>query len=155
MEVLTPMPRRNQSYAIKAHNHVEEFSKENKENKEAKSKYKSMCEKLPILIRTSGLAQALAFVEAKKEKAWERLLDHLEETLESQVTVIDTRMRQTLSSRKIVENSRTLPLNEYMQLTRDVLSALLWYKRFSQSLLIIDKDKDKDESETKKSLEET
>lgn len=115
------MQTHNQSYAIEAHKHVEEVSKKTPEEK---SKYKTVCEKLPILIRTSGLAQALAFASAKapKEKAWESLLEHLKKTLEGRDIVTDSRNPQ-------------LQLSEYMKLTRDVLSALLWYKRFSQSLL--------------------
>lgn len=86
-------------------------------------KYGSMAHKLPILIRTAGLVQALAFVEARGEPAQKTLLDHI-----AAVVLNDNRD-------KLLEKSRTAPLSEYMYLSQQVMAALLWYKRFAQSVL--------------------
>lgn len=91
-------------------------------------KYGSMAHKLPVLIRTAGLAQALAFVEARGETSHKKLLDHLAE-------VVGFRERAALIGR-----SRTAELAEYMHLTQRVLAALLWYKRFAQSVLDVTAD---------------
>ncbi len=42
-----------------------------------KNSYGSMAHKLPMLIRSAGLAQALAFVEARGKTAHQDLLGHL------------------------------------------------------------------------------
>src|SRR5690606_26625119 len=39
--------------------------------------YGSMAYTLPILVRTAGLAQALAFVSSKKKASYDQLLNHL------------------------------------------------------------------------------
>lgn len=112
------MPTRNQKYAISAYENVK-----NVKDLE-KNKYKTMTDKLPVLIHSAGLAQALAFVDAKaaKEEAWKLLLNHLATTIE-------------MDKNKLLERSRMAELAEYMKLTRDVLAALSWYKRFAQALL--------------------
>jgi CRISPR-associated protein Cmr5 len=38
----------------------------------------------------------------------------------------------------LLNTSRTAQLAEYMRLTNDVMAALLWYKRFAQSVLGVD-----------------
>jgi CRISPR-associated protein Cmr5 len=88
-----------------------------------RKKYGSMAHKLPVLIRTAGLVQALAFVDARGEKAQHTLLDHV-----AQVIGFNER-------RELLDKSRTAALNEYMHLSQQVMNALLWYKRFAQSVL--------------------
>ncbi|MBN8725320.1 MAG: type III-B CRISPR module-associated protein Cmr5 [Acidobacteria bacterium] len=114
------MPTRNQKYASSAYENVKNVKDSEK------SKYKTMTDKLPVLIHSAGLAQALSFVDAKanssNEQAWKLLLTHL-------ATTIGTDKNQLL------ERSRMAELAEYMKLTRDVLAALSWYKRFAQALL--------------------
>lgn len=98
-------------------------------------KYGSMAHKLPILIRTAGLVQALAFVEARGSEAQHKLLDHLAE-------VGDFENRAAL-----LQKSRSASLDEYMQLTQQMLAALLWYKRFAQSVLGVEQGSEPDEGE--------
>lgn len=111
------MLTRTQQYAAQAFEHVGTVTQAHRD------KYKAMAEKLPALIRTAGLAQALAFVEAKaaSEAAWGKLLDHLAATLGCP------------NRAALLNDSRTLPLAAYMNLTNRALDALLWYKRFAQS----------------------
>lgn len=89
------------------------------------AKYGGMAHKLPILIRTAGLAQALAFVETRGEPGLQQLLDDL-----AQVTIQGTGAR-------LVARSRDAELQEYMQLSQRAMAALAWYKRFAQSVLHI------------------
>lgn len=114
------MPTRNQKYASSAYEKVSNVPNDQK------SKYKTMTDKLPVLIHSAGLAQALAFVDAKanssNEQAWKLLLNHLATTIE-------------MDKNLLLERSRKAELAEYMKLTRDVLAALSWYKRFAQGLL--------------------
>ncbi len=94
------------------------------ESDEARKYYGGMAQKLPVLVRTAGLAQALAFVEAKasgvREKPYTDLLQHL-----AQVGDIGD----------VAKESREAELPEYMDLTRKTVRALTWFKRFSQSIL--------------------
>src|SRR5207237_10718436 len=88
-----------------------------------KDKYKAITRNLPVLIRTAGLAQALAFIPsgAEQKKMHETLVGHLSGTVE----------------RNLPEACRDkgLSLQEYMRLTRDTLDALVRYKRFAESLI--------------------
>jgi len=106
---------RNQRYAGQVYDQVESVSATQRE------KYEAIAHKLPVLIRTAGLAQALAFVAASKEGAHQLLLNHL-----SKVVGAET-------SATLLERSRTDELAQYMRLTQEVLTALLWYKRFAQA----------------------
>ena len=91
-----------------------------------KQKYGNMAHKLPILIHTAGLAQALAFVEARQEPAQLLLLDHLAATL-----LLDN----VTNRQQMAQLSREAALPTYMLLTRRTLQALVWYKRFTESVL--------------------
>lgn len=112
------MYTRDQKFAASAYKLVSAVS-----SPEDKQKYGSMAHKLPVLIRTAGLAQALAFVEARGQEPHKLLLGHLAET-------VGQGTREALLAR-----SRQAELSEYIRLTQDVIAALLWYKRFAQSVL--------------------
>ncbi len=91
-------------------------------------KYGGFSHKLPILIRTAGLAQALSFVEARGKKPGEHLLTDLAATVGQE------------NMATLTHAARTVQLNEYMRLTQQVMDALLWYKRFAQSILGVEQD---------------
>lgn len=125
---------RDQEYAVHAYNRVKTVKHM---PEAARDRYGSMAHKLPILIRTAGLAQALAFVNARGKDEHKRLLDDLALTLKQQdrENLAETAMKATLS--------------EYIYLTQQALAALLWYKRFAQSVLDVQpggKGDDNDES---------
>lgn len=98
-----------------------------------RQKYGSMSHKLPLLIRSAGLAQAFAFIRAKKEPAYNDLLDHIAETIQ---------WPGATNGEKLVEKSRHEHLDGYILLTRRVSSALIWYKRFAESELGISANQD-------------
>jgi CRISPR-associated protein Cmr5 len=85
-----------------------------------RQKYGSMAHKLPVLIRTAGLSQALAFVHSRGSDEQKQLLEHI---------------AAVVNEPDLLARSRTAKLTDYMRLTRDVLAALVWYKRFAQSVL--------------------
>ena len=88
--------------------------------------YGSMAHKLPVLVRTAGLAQALAFVDARGEPACKLLLRDLAAVLG--YTMAD----------QLVAASRAAEFRAYLQLTQQVMGALIWYKRFTHSVLDVD-----------------
>lgn len=118
------MQTRDQQYATAIYKQVSRVSKDVGEAE--RKKYGSMADKLPVLIRTAGLAQALAFVDARSDDAQRKLLSHLAVTVGYG------------SDTELLEASRTAQLGAYMHLTQKVLQALLWYKRYAQSVLDVD-----------------
>jgi CRISPR-associated protein Cmr5 len=127
------MQTRQQQYATAIFAQVDQVKRDKEQTEEGKAfitSYGSMAHQLPVLIRTAGLAQALAFVEAraKPDGSHQCLLNHL-----SQTVLGDDNSRQ-----RLLERSRTDQLRPYMRLTQQVLEALLWYKRFAQSVLKVE-----------------
>ncbi len=111
---------RDQEYAVDAYNRVKTVKLLSKPERD---RYGSMAHKLPILIRTAGLAQALAFVIARGKGEHKRLLKDLALTLKQQ------------NGENLAETAMNAALSEYIYLTQQALAALLWYKRFAQSVL--------------------
>jgi len=113
----------DQQYAASAYEQVLPIKEEKEEDYK---KYGAMAHKLPILIHTAGLVQALEFVNSRGKPIQKRLLDHLAITIR-------------LSNADILlQTVKQAPLSEYVRLTRQILAALLWYKRFAQSILDVD-----------------
>ncbi len=112
------MMTRNQRMAMAAFEKVSAVSNENKDA------YGRMAQKLPVMIRAAGLAQAVGFVETKsKIEGNKLLLTHLAETLGFN------------DSDSFARSCRSANVTEYLRLTQNALAALLWFKRFSVSVL--------------------
>lgn len=122
------MITREQRYAAHIYKQVEAWGTEHPKGSRERNQYGAMAHKLPILIRTAGLVQALAFVDARGEKTHKQLLAHIAET-------ISLDRNEKLTASQLVTRSREAPLPEYMRLSQQVMAALLWYKRFAQSVL--------------------
>lgn len=122
------MRTRDQRYATTIHKQVQTVKTDCKADYR---KYGVMCHKLPILIHTAGLAQALAFVESRDKPIYKRFLQDLTQTLELEGD--------------LCEQARTVELNNYMRLTWQVMAALVWYKRFAQSILGVDVSENDDQ----------
>lgn len=112
--------RLEQRFASKIYEQVSAY-KESADKKQ----YGSMAYTLPILVRTAGLAQALAFVSSKKKASYDQLLNHLAKV------VIDDKA----SGESYLAESRSANIQRYMYLTRRTMLALKWYKRFAESVL--------------------
>ena len=69
------MQTRDQKYAVEVFKQVSELADSPEVAK--RRKYGSMAHRLPILIRTAGLAQAVSFVESRGDEAQKLLLRHL------------------------------------------------------------------------------
>lgn len=115
----------NQEYAVKSHERVTNVAEK---SKSYQKKYGTMAHKLPILIRTAGLVQALAFVEAKgiKMVAWQDYLNDVAQTIGRN------------NGQALRQESQQAELSDYIRLTREVSAALLWYKRFAESILKVE-----------------
>lgn len=120
------MHTNSQKYAQKAYKDVTAVQKD--KNDDYHKKYATMAHRLPVLIHTAGLTQALAFVEAKSqnEPAWEAYFNHVAEALEK------------ADGNTLFLESQTAELEEYILLTKRVNDVVVWYKRFAESVLKID-----------------
>ena len=128
----------DQQYAISAHQRVTKIKEKYLDEEKSRNKYGSTAHKLPILIRTAGLAQALAFVETRgkndgKDKDGKKRENPYKDFLQDLEATVGTNGQGTLAKR-----AREAELEDYMLLTQQVLHALLWYKRFAQSILDVD-----------------
>ncbi len=106
--------------------------------------YGGLCHSFPVLVRTAGLAQAVAYHQSKAaaagdvnasgpKQAHRRVIEDYEALLP-----------------KSKFDIATAPLSEYMQATRRVLAAGVFYKRFAASILEAtagDADKAKEEGD--------
>ena len=106
-----------------------------------RKKYGTMAHKMPVLVHTAGLMQAIAFVHAKgtKNDAWKQFLNDLAQTLEFS--------RPEYNRDALLQDAQWAGIGDYILLTRHVSNALLWYKRFAESILKVepgDEDKDKE-----------
>ncbi len=115
------MQTRDQKYAVDVYKRVSEVKKTAEEVD--RNRYGAMAHQLPILIRSAGLAQALAFLDSRDTKGHKQLLIDLAATVGQPGTLL--------------KSAREVGIGEYMNLTRQVMAALLWYKRFAQSILDI------------------
>lgn len=94
-----------------------------------RERYGSAAHKLPVLIRTAGLTQALHFADARGGPEYKLLLNHL-------AAAVGVGAGGPGEPKNVLLGlSRESQLGEYMRLTREALVALLWYKRFAQTVL--------------------
>jgi|SRR5579883_1795717 len=123
------MQTRDQKYAVDV---FEKVTKTKEHGKDFYQGYGAMAHKLPVLIRTGGLMQALAYVDARGKDSQKQLLQDLARTVEQ------------ADAASLLRRAREAGISEYMLLTQQVQDALLWYKRFAQSVLDVDASDAKD-----------
>jgi CRISPR-associated protein Cmr5 len=112
---------RDQKYATIVYSQV--YNIKNNHQEQEYKKYGAMAHKLPVLIYTAGLAQALEFINTRGKGLQKQLLQHIAATVGQE------------DAQALLDHMRKLQLSEYMCLTQQILAALLWYKRFAQSIL--------------------
>ena len=111
------MPTRSQQLAQAAFARIAKYG-------EPKKEYVSFAKTFPALIHTCGLAQAVAFALAKKEI----------EYVEDLAAVLNGSRHPEISSAQILhDQTRTLPLNGYLRLSRDAIDAASWLKRYVEA----------------------
>ncbi len=88
-----------------------------------KDKYSQIAKKFPALVHSCGLAQAIAFIDAKEGGTGSTYLQHL-------ACVMKLNEGEDL---KVM--SRTSPLIRYQRLTLEAIESATWLKRFSEALL--------------------
>ncbi|HRW81875.1 MAG TPA: type III-B CRISPR module-associated protein Cmr5 [Methanothrix sp.] len=96
-----------------------------KELKEKKAEdYAQLAKKFPALVHNCGLAQAIAFVQAKEGETGGSYISHLAKTMGE--------------TGDLADSCRTAPLMKYQRLTREAIESATWIKRYSEALLETD-----------------
>ena len=122
------------TYAFKV---VQEVS--DNEPKKLKENYKSVAKKLPVLIKTNGLGQTLAFVKSKGgkkdkngkkvENGYDKLYKQIGDWLRTDVA------NQLVQQGELVEQVIQLKSPVYRQVTVETLALLNWMRRFVDGLM--------------------
>lgn len=105
------------------------------DKRKPRKQYGTMAHQMPILIRTAGLAQALAFVEARHSEEQGKPLSPQHRLINDLECVLRNNNMLEDKHRSLLAAVREAELGEYMRLTQHVLAALLWFKRYAQSVL--------------------
>ncbi|MCS7022663.1 MAG: type III-B CRISPR module-associated protein Cmr5 [Gemmataceae bacterium] len=120
------MPTRSQLYAQAAFEAVSRhYPQPLKALNTSQKEYRTFAKKFPSLIHTCGLAQAIAFAEAKGHTQYLRDL----------ATVVQrVGYSQVKEASDLARLSREMGLVPYMRLSRDTLTAAGWLKRYVEAL---------------------
>jgi len=110
-----------QERAAMAYDHIKLITGEKE-----KKIYGGMAQKLPALIRSSGLCQALHFVKSRDKTPLNLLLEHLGAQLER----VDSEIQGMES---LCARVRKADVAEYVWLTRETLASVSWYGRLARS----------------------
>lgn len=105
--------------------------KEANPGKSTLDEYKSYSKKFPMMVKTNGLGSALAFIESKQKKAYNRIYDDLTDWLKN-----DHKKIVDLSSGDLLQKVVSMDDSaRYRALTNEVLAFMNWHRRFTEALL--------------------
>ena len=133
-QAVTTLKGIEQGRAKFAFEKVKEISED--KSKKLKENYKSTAKKLPVLIKTNGLGQTLAFLKSKGEKeaskpknAHDRLYDQISIWLQTED------FKGLVDAGELVEQVINLESHAYRQVTVETLALLNWMRRFVDGLM--------------------
>ena len=89
--------------------------------------YTSFAREFPTLVHSCGLAQAVAFALAKRGHQ-QQYVNDLAEVLSL------TGYEQIADANQLAEQTRGLPVSNYLRLSRDTLAAAVWLKRYVEAV---------------------
>lgn len=120
-----------QGRAMYAFNAVQDV---NEGSQKLKESYKSAAKKLPVLIKTNGLGQSLAFVQSKrgkkgKKNGYDELYKQIGNWLRTDAA------NQLVPQGELVKEIIGLKSPTYRQVTIETLALLNWMRRFVDGLM--------------------
>jgi CRISPR-associated protein Cmr5 len=121
-----------QQRAAAAFEHVRAIAGRHAKESTERKQYAAMAQKLPVLIRTAGLCQALHFLQSRRKDR--QVLGDLLEHLAAQLARTE---RGIQNGDQLCEKVRKATLPSYVWMTREALATAEWYARLSQSELEI------------------
>lgn len=113
------------------------------EDDKVRKTYGSLCHSFPVMVRTAGLCQAVAFSQAKAQadderikKAHTLLLQHVREVLSN--------IEPSVGQNGLLSAIRNANATTYMLYTRRLLAAWIYFKRFAESILKVKAGEDQE-----------
>ena len=101
-----------------------------KEAEARQIKYKSYIKKMPMLIKTNGLGQTLAFCFSKNENGYNLILEQIRVYLELRGIKSGLNSNEGLLSFITTQNS-----SDYRNITQEIMMMLNWWRRFVDGVL--------------------
>ena len=131
----------DQTRASAAYQDVSSIERDTKLKDRDKKSYGTLALKLPALIRTAGLCQALHFIHARAKGDASKPEMHLLSHLATQLHRVDSTIPER-DANKLCHRTREANMREYLHLTREAIATAQWYARLSKSILRVDETSD-------------
>lgn len=116
---------RQQKWAKESFERVSRFKESSEEDRD---KYRTLCLKMPALLKQSGLVQALAFIRARSGEVGKRFCNDL-------ASAYGVGTGEETRGQVLQEQAQKAPLPAYLALSRDLIDVSVWFRRFAQSEL--------------------
>lgn len=97
--------------------------------------YRSLCEGLPVLLRTAGLARTVMFLAAKERSGaeYKAVLDHMQRQLKE--AGIYSNAKEASLDLPVWATSKQRKTAEYRHVSTLAFRVAYWHKRLAQALL--------------------
>lgn len=96
---------------------------------ESESKYRTLCMKMPALLKQSGVVQSLAFMRARSGDEGRLFCDELAEVYGL------PKQEKPSTGEALQHKAQEAALAEYLVLSRELIEISVWFRRFAQSEL--------------------
>ncbi len=100
--------------------------------------YGGLCHNFPILVRTCGLCQAVAFSVDRAGALGSESKDDSDRATAHKVHLEHVAKVLGIPKDELLERLIEAPVDEYIRYTRDTLSAWVYFKRFARSILKVE-----------------
>ncbi len=125
----------DQQRAALAFRHLQELGTTFPPESLPRKSYGSFACKLPALLRTAGLCQALHFLASRNQAMANLLLDHLAEQLRRIDTGTPVPGQGAAARDGLCQQAREAELASYLWLSREAVAVATWYARLAKSEL--------------------
>lgn len=139
-----PLLTRQQRDLTRAFDHISTLHAE-EQDKKVRDLYGSLCHGFPILVRTNGLCQTLAFFDDKRRAGKEQRQADADNHRRIAYNAIWAHIADVLGVKdeaKLLDHVRKAPVAEYLRDTHRIMEAWVYYKRFAASILGVTADKE-------------
>ncbi|GAK51207.1 CRISPR-associated protein, Cmr5 family [Candidatus Moduliflexus flocculans] len=96
-----------------------------------RGEYKSYVKNIPVLLKTNGLGNTLAFMRSKKRAAYDLLYQQFSEWLKKPECPCKT----LLPGKDLLEFVISQPSPVYRHVTKELIALLTWMKRLADSMI--------------------
>lgn len=134
---------REQTRASLAWGHVKSIGDEHEKESTPCKSYGTFAGKLPALLRSAGLCQALHFLRAKRKKEKDLngpndMAAHLLRHLAEQLARVCPGIKTNDHAESLCEKARSADLPTYLWLSREAVACATWYARLAKSELEVE-----------------